>query len=55
MEELAVSIGVRHLHPVKVGHFLVAYVRRRQAEVQRPNRTDFPCQWIGLRADHLLD
>ncbi len=40
---------------VKEGHFLVAYGRRRQAEAQRLNRTDYPNQQIGLESAQLLN
>ena len=42
VEGLAVLMDVHQLHLVKLGHFLVAYVRRGWAEGHRLNRTDYP-------------
>ena len=41
VEGLGILMGVQHLHPVKVGQILVAYVQRRQAEERRLSRTDY--------------
>ena len=43
VEGLGVLMGEQHLHLVKVGHIPIAYVRRRQAEEQRLNHTDYLC------------
>ncbi len=43
VEGLVVLMDVHQPHLVKLGHFLIAYAQRRQAEEQRPNRTYYLC------------
>ena len=55
MEGLGISIVVGDPLLAKTNHFLISFVQRDQARVQRLNRIDCLYKQMGLKFDQLLN